>query len=342
MLDGCLVVNKPSGLTSHDVVDEVRRAYGLKAGHGGTLDPLAQGVLLIFLGRALKIIQFIPPDHLDKTYLMKVTLGRTTDTFDSTGKTVAEHPGTIDANREDVLAALRRFVGTYDQQPPIFSAIKVKGKRAYALARAGAPVELAARKIHVTSIRLVRDYSSLSAETGELSRHLVLRIHCSRGTYVRSIAHDLGKMLGCGGHLSYLLRERVGSWSLLDSFPIWRVREKQPFGESRSFIPYNQILPFSRLTVSEPACKKVMSGIPLEPSDIEHLEPSPGNPDEESLLQVFSPSGDLLALYGKAGPGQQKLVALRVLGAPAVSGVSRVPGVPMVPGVPGIPRFPGK
>ncbi len=318
MTDGCLVVNKASGLTSHDVVDEVRRAYGLKAGHGGTLDPLAQGVLLIFVGKALKILQFIPPDHLDKTYLMRVTLGRTTDTFDSTGRTVAEHPGPVTVSRDEILAALRRFVGTYEQTPPVFSAIKVKGKRAYALARAGETVELSARKIHVTSIRLVRDFQTPGADGRPPVRHLVLRIHCSRGTYVRSVAHDLGGFLGCGGHLSYLLRERVGSWSLQDSFPIWRIRERQPFTETRSFVPFAHILPFSRLTIAEKACKKVASGVPLEPGDIARLDPAPGGPGEETILQVCSPSGELLALYGKSEPkggkGPLRLVPVRVLG----------------------------
>ncbi|NLI76299.1 MAG: tRNA pseudouridine(55) synthase TruB [Candidatus Riflebacteria bacterium] len=317
--DGCLVVNKPTGLTSHDVVDEIRRAYRLKAGHGGTLDPLAQGVLLIFVGKALKILQFIPPDHLDKTYLMRVTLGRTTDTYDSTGQTVAEHTGPVTVTRDEILGSLRKFVGTYEQQPPVYSAIKVKGKRAYALARAGETVELASRKIHVTSIRLVRDYQSPPATADAPPvRHLVLRIHCSRGTYVRSIAHDLGGFLGCGGHLSYLLRERVGSWSLQDSFPVWRVRQQQSFTDARSFVPIHQILPFSRLFVSERAGKKVLSGVPLEPADIERLEPAPGGTGEETILQVISPAGELLALYGRGGSpegkGPQKLVPLRVLG----------------------------
>lgn len=317
--DGCLVVNKPTGLTSHDVVDEIRRAYGLKAGHGGTLDPLAQGVLLIFVGKALKILQFIPPDHLDKTYLMRVTLGRTTDTYDSTGQTVAEHAGPVTVPRDEILGSLRKFVGTYEQHPPVFSAIKVKGKRAYALARAGETVELAPRKIHVSSIRLVRDYQAPPATAGGLPvRHLVLRIHCSRGTYVRSIAHDLGGFLGCGGHLSYLLRERVGSWSLTDSFPVWRVRQKQTFTTTRSFVPIHQILPFSRLFVSERTGKKVLSGVPLEPADIDRLEPALGSTGEETILQVTSPTGELLALYGRGenpgGKGPQKLVPLRVLG----------------------------
>ncbi len=202
MSDGLLVVYKPIGLSSHDVIDKIRRIYRLKCGHAGTLDPMAQGVLLVFTGRALKLINFITPDHLDKTYLMKVTLGSTTDTYDATGQVTSTCSEPINFSNEDLIAELRNFVGSYEQIPPAFSAIKVGGKRAYALARAGEEVKLTGRKVHVTSIRLVSDY--ISAE----QRHLIMRVHCSRGTYVRSIAHDLGQRLGCGGHLSYLLRER--------------------------------------------------------------------------------------------------------------------------------------
>lgn len=311
MHDGCLVVYKPTGLSSHDVVSLIRKKYGVKAGHAGTLDPLAQGVLLIFLEKALKILQFFPPELLDKTYLMRVTLGRATDTYDSTGTTSFEHEGNLDFSRDRILEVLRQFVGNYDQRPPPFSAIKIGGQRAYMLARAGKPVELASRRVHVTSIRLVKDYSAGG------SRQLVLRVHCSRGTYVRSLAHDIGEKLGCGAHMSYLLRERVGTWSHLGAFPAWKIEAKRQFLDSPAFVPYAGILPFSKITVLADAEARIRRGMPLEQKDISKLEVASNAPEAEAIVQVFSGAGEFLALYGPKGPeqgkGMQRLFPLRVL-----------------------------
>ncbi|HOY67487.1 MAG TPA: tRNA pseudouridine(55) synthase TruB [Candidatus Ozemobacteraceae bacterium] len=308
--DGCLVVYKPAGLSSHDVVAMVRRAYGVKAGHGGTLDPMAQGVLLIFMDKSLKVLPYIPPAFLDKTYLMRVTLGRATDTYDATGQVTYEHPGPVTVDRDTILASLRKFVGTYDQKPPVYSAIKVQGKRAYALARAGETVELASRKVHVTSIRLVRDYESGG------SRHLVLRIHCSRGTYVRSVAHDLGQALGCGGNLSYLLRERVGSWTHLQAFPAWKIEQKLPFEACPAFMPYSAILPFGRATVHPSVESRVKSGSPLEAKDLLEVKPGHADDSQGTFIQIVSGTGELLALYGPPAANKpnigQKLMPVRV------------------------------
>lgn len=308
--DGCLVVYKPAGLSSHDVVAMVRKAYGVKAGHGGTLDPMAQGVLLIFMDKSLKVLPYIPPAFLDKTYLMRVTLGRATDTYDATGQATYEHPDPVNVDRDTILTALRRFVGTYDQKPPVYSAIKVQGKRAYALARAGETVELASRKVHVTSIRLVRDFESGGCH------HLVLRIHCSRGTYVRSVAHDLGQELGCGGHLSYLLRERVGSWTHLHAFPAWKIEKRLPFDETPAFMPYSAILPFARATVQPGVEARIRSGTPLEAKDLLKIEPGHVDNAQDNVIQIVSATGELIALYGPPAANKpkngQKLMPVRV------------------------------
>lgn len=300
MSDGMLIVQKPSGLTSHDVVEGVRRAYDVRAGHAGTLDPMAQGVLLIFMDRGLKILQYIPASALDKTYLMRVTLGRTTDTYDATGQTVSSFGAPVTSTNAEIVTALRKFVGSIEQRPPAFSAIKVGGRRAYDLARAGKPPELAARKVHVTSIRLVRDFMANE------ERHLVLRVHCSRGTYVRSIAHDLGQALGCGGHLSYLLRERVGAFSHLHAHPFWKVQQKIPFAGTSSFLPMGDVLPFARLIISSEAETKVRSGMPIDPRDISSLKAALAEPDGDPIFQVFAPDGQLLALYRSPGAGDAK------------------------------------
>lgn len=312
MADGLLVVFKPIGLSSHDVIDKIRRIYRVKCGHAGTLDPMAQGVLLVFMGRALKLINFITPDHLDKTYLMKVTLGETTDTYDATGQVTSAFDGPIDFSSEQLLGQLRNFVGSYEQIPPAFSAIKVGGKRAYALARAGEEVKLAGRKVHVTSIRLVADY--LSHE----KRNIIMRVHCSRGTYVRSIAHDLGQALGCGGHLSYLLRERVGKWAFNDAFPFWKIEKGLDFTSSPAFLDFAHILPFPRLHIGSESEVKIKNGLPIGFKDISKVEGEPLNDEDSGMVQIISASGKLIAIYeprrkpDQSGKVQARLVPVRV------------------------------
>ncbi|MCK9456492.1 MAG: tRNA pseudouridine(55) synthase TruB, partial [Candidatus Riflebacteria bacterium] len=204
MSDGLLIVYKTKGCTSHDVINKIRRKYKIKkCGHSGTLDPMAQGVLLVFIGKALKLLNFLPKEKLDKQYLMRITLGVTTDSYDATGKITGENNKGLSVSDEEISEALKSFSGIIDQIPPIFSAVKVKGKRAYEKARAGEDFEVASRKVNIKSIELINNYID------DNRRNLVIRVSCSRGTYVRSIAHELGQKLGCGAHLSYLLREKV-------------------------------------------------------------------------------------------------------------------------------------
>lgn len=314
-LDGALTVFKPAGVTSHDVVDQVRRAFGVRAGHAGTLDPMAIGVLVLFLDRGLKLLQYIPAHALDKTYLARVTLGRTTDTYDACGETTHVFSDPIRQSKDQVLDALRGFVGDYLQKPPSFSAVKVKGKRAYDLARKGVTLDLPERPVHVSSIRLIKDYES------EGIRHLVLRIHCSRGTYIRSLAHDLGQALGCGAHLSYLLRERVGVWSVNQSIPPRVIEQRQAFRDLPGFMPLERILPFPRIVISEEAEIRVRHGNPLDPRDIRSIDadqpPQPEGDEDQNLIQVFSTTGEFLALYKPEKPkperGPNRLQPVRIL-----------------------------
>jgi tRNA pseudouridine55 synthase len=306
-----LVVHKPSGLTSHDVVDIFRRRYRVRTGHAGTLDPMAQGVLVLFLEKGLKILQYIPPEFLDKTYLMRVTLGSATDTFDATGQVTSTNHDRLHFPEEDLLKVLSDFIGAIDQVPPVFSAVKVNGNRSYNLARAGTPAELPSRRIHVSSMRLLKDYWNHD------TRHLVFRLHCSRGTYVRSIAHELGAKLGCGGHLSYLLRERVGIWSHSAGFPLWKVEANQPFHDSPAFTNISGILPFSKLIIQKRAEKKITNGAPLDAGDIAGIMEKSTYLGKETYVQIVSETGDLLALYSpenRAGEARSgRLLPERVL-----------------------------
>lgn len=204
---GILNVNKGKGLTSHRVVALVRKEVrGAKVGHAGTLDPLATGVLVVLVGQAVRVSEYVM--ELPKVYRATVTLGVTTATYDSEGEMTATSP--VTANERDVRDALAGFVGEIEQTPPQFSAAKVGGERAYRIARSGSPVELAPRPVKVYRAELLR-FDPPNAE---------IEIECGKGTYIRSIAHDLGTALGCGGHISELVRTRVGPFDIESAIDI--------------------------------------------------------------------------------------------------------------------------
>jgi tRNA pseudouridine55 synthase len=195
-IDGILLVDKPAGISSHDVVAMVRRARdGIKAGHTGTLDPFATGLLIVALGRATRLIRFVP--SAPKVYRATIQFGTATDTDDSTGREVESAPAPVDAMVRD---AIRHLTGTIEQRPPDYSARHVGGRRAYELARKGETPELSNASVTVES------WEVESFEDGVLTA----TITCSAGTYIRSLARDLGKLSGSAAHLSSLRRIRIG------------------------------------------------------------------------------------------------------------------------------------
>lgn len=200
-VSGWICLDKPYDLTSTHAVSRVRRAFNAqKAGHAGTLDPLATGILPIALGEATKTVPFLV--DADKAYRFTIAWGRTTATYDREGETIAESP--VRPSVAEVEAVLPRFVGQISQVPPAYSAIKVDGERAYDLARAGETVELAARPVTIHSARV--------ADAPDAD-HVTLEIECGKGTYVRAIARDLAELLGACGHVSALRRTRVGGFT---------------------------------------------------------------------------------------------------------------------------------
>ncbi len=207
MHDGILIIDKPSGLTSHDVVNRVRRATKIRqAGHAGTLDPMATGVLVVCVGQATRISEYLL-GH-DKAYHATIRLGVETNTYDADGEVVATQE--VNATRAEVEQALTHFVGEIQQVPPMYSAIKRDGQKLYDLARQGIEVERAARSVIIHAIEL-RDY-----QTPEVT----IDVRCSAGTYIRSIAHDLGAVLGTGGHLIDLRRTAAGPFAIEQAVPL--------------------------------------------------------------------------------------------------------------------------
>lgn len=308
-MDGCLVVYKPMGYSSHDVVSIIRKRYSVKCGHAGTLDPMAQGVLLIFINKALKLINFIPFQQLDKTYLLKLRLGITTDTYDSTGKVTGIHEGKIEFTTNDLMSTIRSFVGTVKQVPPAYSAIKINGKRAYDMARAGKEFQIKPREVKITSIRLVRNMADLEKP------ELILRVHCSRGTYIRSLAHDIGQTLRCGAHLTYLLRERVGKWPITNACSLEKLKNEFCFTDTSAFCQLNSILSLPVLKVNSSGENKVRDGRPLVRQDIAGMDYFNPDHDPESVIQIFNEESKLIALYNsdKSDLSSMKLIPSRVL-----------------------------
>lgn len=202
---GFLNVFKPPGMTSHDVVALLRRITKIKQiGHAGTLDPFAQGVLPVCIGKATRLIEYL---NDDKVYVAEVQFGKNTDTYDLEGEITQEFDKKV--TYDEVLDALKNFEGDILQFPPLYSAIKVNGKKLYEYARAGKNVEITPRKVQISKIDLL--------EFDEVSMRAKILVACSKGTYIRSIAYDLGVMLGCGGFLISLLRMKAGNFTLENS-----------------------------------------------------------------------------------------------------------------------------
>ncbi len=201
---GLLVIDKPVGPTSHDVIARVRRAAGTRrVGHAGTLDPLASGVLLVCVGGATRLVEYLV--GLDKVYETTIRLGQTTTTYDAEGEVTAEHP--VTAGEADILAALPAFRGIIRQRVPSYSAVKRDGRPLYERARRGETIELPEREVMIHALELMAYEPP----------HLTLRVACSSGTYIRSLAHDLGAALGCGGHVAALRRTAVNHFTLDDA-----------------------------------------------------------------------------------------------------------------------------
>lgn len=225
---GFLSVYKPVGKTSHDVVAYFRKLLKIKKiGHTGTLDPFAEGVLPICIGNSTRLIEYLPDD---KAYSAFVQFGKATDSYDIEGNVIFQSDKKV--AKEDVEQALKKFEGDIEQLPPIYSAIKVNGKKLYEYAREGKSVEIKPRKVTIYKIKLKNfDYDNQVAQ---------VYVECSKGTYIRSIANDLGQVLGCGGYLTRLIRTKAGKFLLENS-------KKMEDFSSKEIVENNLIEPISML-----------------------------------------------------------------------------------------------
>lgn len=288
--DGLLLVDKPAGMTSHDVVARVRRFAGTKkVGHAGTLDPMATGLLLLGLNRATRLLTYLV--GADKTYRATIRLGQGTVTDDAEGE-ISASPGTADIDEEAVRAAVGGFAGPIEQVPSAVSAIKVDGKRSYARVRAGEDVQLAARPVTIHSY----DVEAVRSETadGVPVLDLDVEIRCSSGTYIRALARDLGVALGSAGHLTALRRTAVGP------FDVGEASTLDSLADGVVPVPMTDV------------ARRVLAGRDL--TEAETIEVRYGRgvapSGTDDVVAVFAPDGHVVALLTDRGGHARPVLVL--------------------------------
>lgn len=283
-MNGILLIDKPEGWTSHDVVAKLRGIlHERRVGHSGTLDPMATGLLVVFSGRATRAVEFAEADV--KEYRAGIRFGIVTDTQDITGRVLEEN--TPDFTAEELDAALARFRGDILQIPPMYSAIKVGGKKLYEIARRGGEVERKAREIHIYS---------LDAKAGE-NGEAFLNVRCSKGTYIRTLCHDIGRELGCGACMSYLRRMRAGAFDVSRAHSIEQVQHYAERGEVQSLLlPVDTLFSdCGRLELSPNQEKCIRNG-----GIFSTVQP-------EGRYKAYSQSGEFIALTEARG-GEMRLI----------------------------------
>jgi tRNA pseudouridine55 synthase len=273
---GILLIDKPLGCTSHDVVNDIRRRFHTKrVGHAGTLDPLATGLLVVAVGPATRFLQYLPLEP--KEYVAEIAFGSTTTTFDREGEVTSERPVPSDI-RTALETVLPHFCGLIQQVPPMFSAVKVAGKALYKYARAGTDIVREPRSVHIGAFRI----------TGIVGNVVTAKIVCSGGTYIRTLAHDLGEAVGCGAHLSGLNRTKVGRFELADAVSLDKVSPEflLPLAEGLKPMPMLELTEQQTLNVREGR----QIGVPelIESPLVGLLEPGAG------LFSVARVHGNLL------------------------------------------------
>lgn len=281
MIHGIINVYKEKGYTSHDVVAKLRGIAGQKKiGHTGTLDPDAEGVLPVCLGKATKVCELLTDK--DKTYRAVLFLGQTTDTQDASG-TVLETSDISNLNESQVTEAVQSFVGEYAQIPPMYSALKVGGKKLYELAREGKTVERKARNVKIHSIKILRV---------DLPR-VEMEVSCSKGTYIRTLCHDIGEKLGVGGCMESLLRVRVGRFVLADSLRLSEIQKAKEDGNLEKILqPIDSVFEqYRAVRIRSDQEKRLQNGNSFRKPD--RLQ----NYDDQEMVRVYDSNGHFAAVY---------------------------------------------
>lgn len=283
-MNGIILIDKPQGWTSHDVVGKLRGIlHERRIGHSGTLDPLATGLLVVFIGRATRAVEFAEADR--KEYIAGLRLGMSTDTQDITGRIISKETDIPD--EPEVRIAIERFRGELEQIPPMYSAVKIGGKKLYELARKGESIERKPRHITIFGLEI----------TGRSDNDYILDVVCSKGTYIRTLCHDIGAALGCGGCMSSLRRTKSGVFSVDNAYTIAEIQEAADRGETeRLLLPIDTLFAgYPKLSVDADSEKKLKNGCIINTS----------SPD--GRFRVYSEDGEFL-LLGDVKDGVMKNV----------------------------------
>lgn len=276
-MDGIILVNKPSGMTSHDVVNKLRRILKTKkVGHCGTLDPDATGVLVVCVNKATKVLQFLTSES--KEYVATLSLGTSTDTYDASGK-IIETKEFYALDNNEIVACFNNFIGSQEQKPPIYSAIKVNGKKLYEYARAGEQVEVPTRSVTVNHLEILQIENNL----------IKFKVGCSKGTYIRSLCYDLAKALGYPGHMKDLIRTKSGNFSLENCFTLEQIEN----GEYTTVSLEEALNSYQQLVVDDE--KIIFHGKKIK-SDL------------NEQVVILNRQGKVLAMYGPDGNGYLKSI----------------------------------
>ena len=276
-MDGIILVNKPSGMTSHDVVNKLRRILKTKkVGHCGTLDPDATGVLVVCVNKATKVLQFLTSES--KEYVATLSLGTSTDTYDASGK-IIETKEFYALDNNEIVACFNNFIGSQEQKPPIYSAINVNGKKFYESARAGEQVEVPTRSVTVNHLEILQIENNL----------IKFKVGCSKGTYIRSLCYDLAKALGYPGHMKDLIRTKSGNFSLENCFTLEQIEN----GEYTTVSLEEALNSYQQLVVDDE--KIIFHGKKIK-SDL------------NEQVVILNRQGKVLAMYGPDGNGYLKSI----------------------------------
>ena len=283
-MNGIILIDKPQGWTSHDVVGKLRGIlHERRIGHSGTLDPLATGLLVVFIGRATRAVEFAEADR--KEYIARLRLGMSTDTQDITGRIISKETDIPD--EPEVRIAIERFRGELEQIPPMYSAVKIGGKKLYELARKGESIERKPRHITIFGLEI----------TGRSDNDYILDVVCSKGTYIRTLCHDIGAALGCGGCMSSLRRTKSGVFSVDNAYTIAEIQEAADRGEEEKLLlPIGTLFAgYTKLSVDADSEKKLKNGCIINTS----------SPD--GRFRVYFEDGEFL-LLGDVKDGVMKTV----------------------------------
>lgn len=286
-MNGVININKPLGITSHDVVYKLRKILSIKKiGHTGTLDPDAEGVLPMCIGRATKAADMLTAQ--DKQYIARVTLGTATDTLDSSGNVT--QTAEVNVTDTDILNTVAEFVGEIEQIPPMFSAIKVNGKKLYELARKGEEIERKPRIVNIDKIEVL----NIDLE----KKCFTMKVDCSKGTYIRTLCDDIGRSLGCFAHMSGLKRTRSGRFDIIRSYTVEQVEEMYSNGDMSFMTPIDKIFDeYDKLILTSRKAKKMCNGTQVAVQGVE----------DGKIYRVYDELGNFLTI-SKAEDGVMKIL----------------------------------